>query len=385
MMRCLSRLHCTYIQKCCCACSSESEAPAPSDALEPGPESLPEHSSGFKWPWQFRAKPGGAVRQQPPSKGLGTNPGTSVAKDPGRTPASTPGLDHGAAVQSSQTGSDVTSQSQPGWGRIFTPWTPTAVTATTNQQSQVMSQSDPSQLPQSQIEAGAGCHVDFKGSAGSSGGGGPKNMALQANGLADKAMGRIAAAQHAMATSPSAALQSSHPIPTLSTSCEASTLGRSPRKRNGAASPVSPRTGAFSSPSSPQHNSRLRLGGTKSDKLRQLIDESSAQRQESGHDSELAQATCQDPEAGQGRSEQTGAGLWQPGKAAAPAGQGILAGQGSVAQPPGPHGDDRAEGRQHAHNPGSQAAALHNAAAGEEAADEASRYPMAPSQSQWQL
>lgn len=365
-------------------CSSESEAPAPSDALEPEAEPLPEQPSGFKWPWQFRAKPGGAVRQQPPGKALGTNPGTSEAKDPGKAPASKSGLDKGAAVQSSQTGSDVTSQSQPSWGRIFTPWTPTAVAATTHQQSQVMSQSDPTELPQFLVEAGAGRQMDLTG-GGECSSGGPENTAFEANGLADKAMGRIAAAQHAMATSPSASLHASHPNPTPSSSCEASTLGRSPWKRNGAASPVSPRAGAFSSPSSPQHNSRLRSGGAKSDKLRQLIDETSPQRQECGHDAELAQATWQDPEAGQGSSEQSGSGLWRPGQAAAPAGQGILAGQGGVAQTQGPHGDNRAEGRQHVRNPGSQAAAVYNAASGEEAADEASRYPMTAPQLQWQL
>ncbi len=222
---------------------------------------------------------------------------------------------------------------------------------------------------------------------------GPEGKASQASGLADKAASRIAAAQHAMSSSPSTSHRGGLSDSSLGSSPEARASGRSPRKSNrtvhsvGPGSP--PRAGAVSLPSSPQHNSRLRTGGAASGQLRQLIEEARVQRQDSGLDSELAQRMGQDAAAGQGPSEQTDqpsphahgshhssssrSGVLPGQGPSVRAGQDLLGGQGSTAQPQGHYNDALAEGREHAGNPGSQAAALHSAGSRSEDASQAQR------------
>ncbi|KAL0037996.1 hypothetical protein WJX79_008937 [Trebouxia sp. C0005] len=70
--------------------ASAAQAQAPQADADPGAGHISEQPSGFRWPWQSRAKPGGAVRQQQPGKVLGTNPGRTAAQLPGRTDADIP-------------------------------------------------------------------------------------------------------------------------------------------------------------------------------------------------------------------------------------------------------------------------------------------------------
>jgi len=222
---------------------------------------------------------------------------------------------------------------------------------------------------------------------------GPESRATQANGLADKAMSRIAAAQHAMSSSPPASHRGVILDSSLGSSPEARAPGESPpRKSNrtvNSVSPGSPRAVAVSAPSSPQHNSRLRTGGATSGQLRQLIEEARVQRLDSGLDTELAQPMGQDAAAGQGPSEQTEppsphasishhdsssrSGVLLGQGPSVKAGQDISGGQGSATQPQGHCNDALAEGREHAGNPGSQAAALHSAASRNTDASQAQR------------
>ncbi len=216
---------------------------------------------------------------------------------------------------------------------------------------------------------------------------GPEGRDTQASGLADKAMSRIAAAQHAMSSSPSSSHRGVVLESSLGSSPEARAHGESPlRKSNrtvNSVGPGSPRAGAVSSPNSPKHNSRLRIRGATSGQLRQLIEEARVQRLDSGQDSKLAQLMGQDVATGQGPSEQTdqpsprasashhssslrSGVLLGHGNSVKP-GQDRFGGQGSAAQPSGHCNDALAEGSEHADNPGSQAAALHSAASSEDA------------------
>jgi len=326
-------------------CSGETQAQVPQANADSGAGHVPEEPSGFRWPWQSRAKPGGAVRQQQPRKSLGTNPGRTAAKPPGRSDE--PQLCTGITSAGAQ-----------------------------HQHPIAMDQTNSPDHHQPMHHSNSGGQL-----ASTMGTSGPEGRATQASGLADKAMSRIAAAQHAMSSSPSTSRRGVVLDSSLGSSPEARAPGRSPRKSNrtvNSVSPGSPRAGAVSSPSSPQHNSRLRTRGATSGQLRQLIEEAKVQRQASGLDSELAQPMGQVAATGQGPSEQTDQPLpHAPGShhssssrsglrlgqgPSVKAGETLWGGQRSAAQPQGHCNDALAQGRERAGNPGSQAAALHSAA-----------------------
>ncbi|KAL0036871.1 hypothetical protein WJX77_003190 [Trebouxia sp. C0004] len=336
---------------------SAAQAQASQANADPGAGHVPEEPSGFRWPWQSRAKPGGAVRQQQPWKALSSNPGRTAAKTSGRS--GEPQLCSGITFAGSQ-----------------------------HQQPNVMDQTNTTELHQPMQHSNP--HGQLASAIGTSG---PEGRASQASGLADKAVSRIAAAQHAMSSSPS----NSHRVvlsdSRLGSSPEVRAHGGSPlRKSNGtvnSVSPGSPTAGAVSSPSSPQHNSRLRSRAATSGQLRQLIEDAKVQRQDSGRESELAQSMGQDAAAGQGPSVQTdqpsphapGSYLSSSSRSGVLLGQGpsvkagkdYLGRQGSAAQPQGNCNDGLAEGREHAGNPGSQAAALHSAASRSKDSSQAQR------------
>ncbi len=345
-------------------CSSEAQAQAPQANADSEAGHVPEEPSGFRWPWQSRAKPGGAVRQQQPGKALSSNPGRTAAKFPGRTNADIPKED----------------EQQLCTGITFA--------GSQHQHPIAMDQSNSPDDHQPMHHSSPGGQL-----ASTMGTFGPESRASQASGLADTAMSRIAAAQHAMSSSPSASHRGVVSDSSLGSSPEARAPGESPPKKNNrtvnAPSPGSPRAGAVSSPSSPQHNSRLRTRGATSGQLHQLIEEARVQRLDSGLDSELAQPMGQDAAAGQGPSEQTQppsphasashhysssrSGVLLGQGPSVKAGQDRVGGQGSAEQPQGHCSDALAEGREHAGNPGSQAAALHSAASRSEDASQAQR------------
>jgi len=345
--------------------SSEAhQAQAPQASADSGAGQVPEEPSGFRWPWQSRAKPGGAVRQKQPGKALSSNPGRTAAKLPGRTDADIPNED----------------EQQLSTGNTFA--------GSQHQQPNAMDQTNSPDHHQPMHHSTSGGQL-----ASTVGTPGPESRASQASGLADKAMSRIAAAQHAMSSSHSTSNRGVVLDSGLGSSPEARAPGESPpRKSNRTVNSISlgsPRAVAVSSPSSPQHNSRLRTGGATSGQLRQLIEEARVQRLDSGLDSELAQPMGQDAATGQGSSEQTE--VPSPRASAShrssssrsdvllgqgpsvKAGQDRLGGQGSAAQPQGHCNEALGEGREHAGNPGSQAAALHSAASRSQDASQAQR------------
>jgi len=344
------------------ACSSEAQAQAPQAHADSGAGHVQEEPSGSRWPWQSRAKPGGAVRQQQPWKALGTNPGRTAAETHGRSDA------------------DIPSEDEPHLRTGIT------FAGAQHQQPNAMDETNSTDHLQPMRPSNPGQLASTMGTSG------PEGRASQASGLADKAMSRIAAAQHAMSSSPSASHRDVLSDSSLGSSPEARAPGRSPRKSNrtvNSVSPVSPKANAVSSPSSPQHNSRLRTRGAKSGQLRQLIEEAKVQKEDSGRDSELAQRMGQDAATGQGPSEQTDQPLpHDPGShhssssrsglllgqgPSVKAGKDLLRGQGSAAQPQAHCNDDLAEGREHAGKPGFQAAAMHSAASRSEDASQAQR------------
>ena len=347
-------------------CSGEGHAQAPQANADSGTGHVPEEPSGFRWPWQSRAKPKGAVRQQQPGKALSSDPGRTAAKFPGRTDADIPKEDE----QQLCTGITFAgAQHQHPIARDQT------------------NSPDPHQ-PTHRSKPGSQLTSSIMGTSG------PEGRASQASGLADKAVSKIAAAQHAMSSSPPTSRRTVLSDSSLGSSPEARAPGESPLRKSKrtvhSVSPVSPTTGAVSWPSStsPQHNSRLRTRGAASGQLRQLIEEARVQRLDSGLDSELAQPMGQDA-TGQGPSEQTDqpsphapgshhssssrSGLLPGQGPSVMAGQDRSRGQGSMAQPQGYCNDALAEGREHAGNPGSQAAALHSAASRSKDASQAQR------------
>ena len=344
-------------------CSSEAhQAQAPQASADSGAGQVPEEPSGFRWPWQSRAKPGGAVRQKQPGKALSSISGRTAAKLPGRTDADIPNED----------------EQQLSTGITFA--------GSQHQQPHAMDQTNSPDHHQPM-------HHSTSGGQLASTVGTPGPRASQASGLADKAMSRIAAAQHAMSSSPSTSNRGVVLDSGLGSSPKARAPGESPPRKSfrtvNSISPGSPRAVAVSSPSSSQHNSRLRTGGATSGQLRQLIEEARVQRLDSGLDSKLAQPMGQDAATGQGSSEQTE--VPSPRASAShrssssrsdvllgqgpsvTAGQDVLGVQGSPAQPQGHCSDALAEGREHAGNPGSQAAALHRAASRTDDASQAQR------------
>ena len=345
-------------------CSSEAQAQAPQANADSGAGHVPEEPSGFRWPWQSRVKPSGAVRQQQSGKALSSNPGRTAAILPGRTDTDIPKED----------------EQQLSTGITFA--------GSQRQQPNAMDQTNSPDHHQPMHHSNPGGQL-----ASTMGTFGPEGRTSQASGLADKAMSRIAAAQHAMSSSPSTSHRGVILDSSLGSSPEARAHGESPPKKNNrtvnAVIPGSPKVGAVSSPSSPQHNSRLRTQGATSGQLRQLIEEARVQRPDSGLDSELAQPMGQDAATGQGPSEQTeppspnasashdysslrSSELLGQGPSVK-AGQDALWGQGSAAQPQGHCSDALGEGREHAGNPGSQAAAWHSAASRSEDASQAQR------------
>ncbi|KAA6423739.1 MAG: hypothetical protein FRX49_06310, partial [Trebouxia sp. A1-2] len=338
--------------------SSAAQAQAPQADADPGAGHISEQPSGFRWPWQSRAKPGGAVRQQQPGKVLGTNPGRTAAQLPGRTDA------------------DIPKEGEPQLCPEIT---------FAGAQHQQPNATDHTNSPD---------HHHFNpGGQLASAITGPESRASQASGLADQAVSRIAAAQRAMSSSPSTSHRGVMSESSLGSSPEASAHGGSPLWKSNRTvnlfSPGSPRAGAVSLHSSPQHNSRLRTRAATPGQLRQLIQETKVQRLDSGLDSELAQPMRQVAATGQGPSEQTD----QPSPRApeshyfsssridlrsgqgpsVKAGQNRLEGQGRAVQRQGHCIDDIPEGREHAGNPGSQAAALASAASRSEDASQAQR------------
>ncbi len=350
----------SHVQQCFGVCSGETQSPVSQANADSGAEHLPKEPSGFRWPWQSRAKPGGAVRQQQPGKALSSNPGRTAAKLPGRTDTDIPKED----------------EQQLCTGITFA--------GSQHQQPNAMDQTNSTDHHHPMHHSNPGGQL-----ASAMGTSGPDSRASQASGLADKAMSRIAAAQHAMSSSPS----TSHRDILSESSPEVRAHGKSPPKKSNRTvnpvSPGSPRAGAASSPSSPQHNSRLRTRGATSGQLRQLIEEARVQRLDSGLDSELAQPMGQDAATGQGPSEQTeppsphalGSHRSSSSRSdvllgqgsSVKAGQDVVGGQGSAAQPQGHCSDALAEGREHAGNPGSQASALHSVASRSEDASQAQR------------
>lgn len=143
----------------------------------------------------------------------------------------------------------------------------------------------------------------------------------------------------------------------------AQTLDASSWMTSNAGSPASPKAGAFSQPSSPQHNSRFKTSAD-ADRRRQLLRDSGIQQQQLSSPSECAaHHTQQGGTAAQGCGEQPlhsprGApaqARWSPSKIRGHRHQGT---QGGMAQPSRQGRADAPEGPQHAGNPGSQAAAL---------------------------
>ena len=341
----VSFVSCVSLSHCLIVCSYETTA-----AADPEPGRAP----GFKWPWQSRAKPGGAVRQKQPGKDLDQNPGNNSGNNLGMTSGKAP---------ASQSGS--TQPQMSSWqSRSFQAWTGNGVAGGQDKQPNATDHSGSVQYPDASHQP----EVTADRTAG------PEGVSVQASGLAEKAVGRIAAAQHAISSS---SLHSNRPGSASPKRCDAIGLSLSPSKKSGSGtSPVSPRGGAFSVPSSPQHNSRLRTGGATSAKLKQLISEANAQRQLSGRDSELAQGTGQgntagpSPDPSEARQDSSAG----QGSSAQPQGRGVGVGQGNLAQPQFSRRGDTAEGREHADNPGSQAAALDRAEDSSKDTHQAHRY-----------
>lgn len=276
--------------------------------------------SNFRWPWQAK-KPGGAVRQLQPShqsnnaiihssvtpQAVTQAAGVDQCNSPSPAQVDSsnqPGSD--AANSGNQAGRAATEQDHPGDG----------------------------DKPKDEAQGEAGL-----GQAGK------RSRSNQASGLADRALNKIAAAQQDMHQA--APLQDA-----------ASWM------KSNAGSPASPRSSAFSQPTSPQHNSRLRACA-KSDRLRQLIRDGSLPRQQPECESGSAEGTEPRGRATQGLVTQpshSSAGLAdvpvQPkGKLPTAVEQQhcLRDTQGSAKQP---LEQDMPEGPHHAENPGSQAAAV---------------------------
>ena len=312
-----------------------------------------EKAQNFKWPWQSQSKPGGAKRQKQPDK----NPGRAPATIPDHKPFTSSSRESDSASASQLPEGQLSSGGQPitatqkNSGSSFLAWPgiprwnlPNAV-----DQASLTDQSSPNHHANSANQPGAvaGTPADAE------------TLPDEAIGLADRAMSRIAAAQHALSASTSDSHKAAHSNsnhssgPSMSPSGRAIGtlgLGLSPQKGNTADSPVSPKSGAFGAASSPQHNSRLRIGGANTEKLRQLVSEAKSSQQTPGHVSLLGQ----DSAAQRQGSEESHRSL-------------SSAGQGR---------NDVPEGHQHTDNPGSQAAALDSAAGSLDDAQQARRYSL---------
>lgn len=198
-----------------------------------------------------------------------------------------------------------------------------------------------------------------KAIADTAGGLADKANADKASSLADKALNKIAAAQQEMHRA-------------------APTLDALSWMKSNAGSPVSPKAGAFSQPSSAQHNSRFKTWAD-ADRRRQLLRDSSVQLQQLSSASESAAHRN-----GQGGTAAQGCGVqplhspsdapaqakWSPSKVRERCHQET---QSSLAQPSDHGRTDAPEGPQHAANPGSQAAALGSMAGSKHQSAEAPR------------
>ena len=302
------------------ASSSSLAGAEPSSALEADKGSGPRaQGSSFKWPWQAR-KPGGAVRQ------LQASPQRDA-------PVTHPSVVEDERIPDNSLPTQLDSNGPPA----------SAMAISDRPRNQASSRAEIEQADTSSMSNQANgladkaiadkVHAD-------------KANADKATGLADKALNRIAAAQHEMHGA-------------------APALDVSSWMKSNAGNPVSPRSGAFNQASSPQHNSRLRACA-KSDRLRQLMRDGSMQRLQSDRAAEPAQHTKQGGNAAQGCADQPSHNFAAVADAPAHArGSPSKAGgrfdsdrQGGAEQPLGQGREDMPEGPQHASNPGSQAAAL---------------------------
>ena len=307
-----------------------------------GPRSAPHEAdqghvqraqgSNFRWPWQAK-KPGGAVRQLQPShqsSGARTHPSviphavTQAAEIAQGTSAAPSQLGF-----SNQTGSAMANSAscQRLAGRAGL------------EQDEPRDDDHTRDSDQPRDEARREAASSY---------GMTRSTSKQAHGLADKALDKIAAAQQKM--------HQAEPV-----------LDASFWMKSNAGSPGSPESGAFSQPSSPQHNSRPRAC-TKSDRLRQLIKNGSLQRQRP--DYKLGST-----EAPESRGRATQGLLQQPSSSSAALADDSTQAKGraletreqehhlrdtkgDAEQPLRQGRKDEPEGPQHAGNPGSQAAAL---------------------------
>ena len=276
--------------------------------------------SNFRWPWQAK-KPGGAVRQLQPSHQSNNAITHSFVTPHAVTQAA------GVNQYNSPSPSQVDISGQPG----------SDAAKSGNQAARAaMEQDHPRNGDKHKGEAKGGPTLGQYGA---------RNRSSQASGLADRALDKIAAAQQDM--------HKAAPVQDAA-SWMKSNVG----------SPASPRSSAFSQPTSPQHNSRLRACA-KSDRLRQLIRDGSLPSQQPECESGSAEGT-------EPRGRVTQGLVTQPSHSSAALadvpvqakGEPPTAGeqehclrgtQGSAKQP---LEQDMPEGPHHAGNPGSQAAAL---------------------------
>ena len=273
--------------------------------------------SNFRWPWQAK-KPGGAVRQLQPSH------------------QSNSAMTHPSVIPHAFTQAAETDQCNfPQFDFLDRPGSDVANTG--NQAARAgLEQNKPrdGDQPGDEAKRGAGSGQDSTHS-----------MSNQATSLADRALDKIAAAQQEM--------QQAAPV---QDACF--------WMKSNASNLASPRSAAFSQPTSSQHNSRLRPC-TKSDRLRQLIRDGSLPRQQPEHESGSAENFQPRGRTTQGTATQPShcsaalADVPVQAKEKPPkAGEQerwLRNTQGSAKQP---STQDTLEGPHHAGNPGSQAAAV---------------------------
>ena len=273
--------------------------------------------SNFRWPWQAK-KPGGAVRQLQPSH------------------QSNSAMTHPSVIPHAFTQAAETDQCNfPQFDFLDRPGSDVANTG--NQAARAgLEQNRPrdGDQPGDEAKRGAGSGQDSTHS-----------MSNQATSLADRALDKIAAAQQEM--------QQAAPV---QDACF--------WMKSNASNLASPRSAAFSQPTSRQHNSRL-SPCTKSDRLRQLIRGGSLPRQQPEHESGSAENFQPRGRATQGTATQPShcsaalADVPVQAKEKPPkAGEQerwVRNTQGSAKQP---STQDTLEGPHHAGNPGSQAAAV---------------------------
>ena len=273
--------------------------------------------SSFRWPWQAK-KPGGAVRQLQPSH------------------QSNHAMTHQSVIPHAVTqAAEIDQCNSPSSSQVdFGDQPGKAVANAENQAAGAAMEPDKlrgGEEPSNKAKEGAGL--------------GQNGMSNQANGLADRALGKIAAAQQEMHQA-------------------VSVQDASAWMKSNAGSLASPRSSAFRQPNSPQHNSRLRAGA-KSNRLRQLITEGSLQRQqpecESGSAEDIeprgrtAQACVVQPSHGSATLANVPVQAKEKPPQAGEQEQCLRGTQGGAKQP---SVQDMPEGPNHASNPGSQTAAL---------------------------